>query len=309
MLKLKRIGRPPDNFDRFIAEVASGLGELYGPAAKAEYESEAMHSAQLGMGHADVDTVAVFEGTQAVGLLMSIVREDIGRLVFIHVLHAYAGRGVEDKLLHETTNTLRAGGVEGIVSECLPFCPIQEETVYSKLGFRSVKRAIMGAPVSWPALALQGPIESRPLHPDDIPAAAEALVAAYRGAPDRELLNEVQTPKAAGAYIQSVVAGAFGKTAAAYHRVVEKEGRIAALSLSARVAPDVGFLLQIAVHPDFRGKGVGTGLMKELTRALQEDGMQRLALGVTLSNPARRLYARLGLKTWRELTTYVWSRP
>jgi len=57
--------------------------------------------------------------------------------------------------------------------------------------------------------------------------------------------------------------------------------------------------IAIAVHPDWRGRGLGTRLMHELVTVARTAKFTQLSLSVDADNPARRLYERLG---YRELT-------
>jgi ribosomal protein S18 acetylase RimI-like enzyme len=69
------------------------------------------------------------------------------------------------------------------------------------------------------------------------------------------------------------------------------------------LAPDTWYVNVIAVHPDFRGQGIGSRLLAEAERAARETGKSGLSLIVADANDgARRLYARIG---YREIA----SRP
>lgn len=49
----------------------------------------------------------------------------------------------------------------------------------------------------------------------------------------------------------------------------------------------------IAVHPDMRGRGIGTGLLSEISRFASDEGYECIRLDVIDTNPdARRLYER-----------------
>lgn len=53
----------------------------------------------------------------------------------------------------------------------------------------------------------------------------------------------------------------------------------------------------VAILPEFRGKGIATKLMAELIRYVQKRGVTAMTLEVRPSNaPARALYARYGFK-------------
>ena len=58
--------------------------------------------------------------------------------------------------------------------------------------------------------------------------------------------------------------------------------------MSGYVPPNI--LLYIAVSPENRGRGIGTGLMKEAFRRAEGD----IKLHVEYDNPAKRLYERMG---------------
>jgi len=72
-------------------------------------------------------------------------------------------------------------------------------------------------------------------------------------------------------------------------------------------APTVGFvlsrgaageeeLLLIAVHPDYRAKGVGTALIKRFIDASLQRGTERLFLEMRDGNPAEKLYLAMGFE-------------
>ena len=56
-------------------------------------------------------------------------------------------------------------------------------------------------------------------------------------------------------------------------------------------------ITNVAVAPEYRGKGVGTALMTELVRHVKEQGITAMTLEVRPSNaPALALYAKFGMK-------------
>jgi ribosomal protein S18 acetylase RimI-like enzyme len=54
-------------------------------------------------------------------------------------------------------------------------------------------------------------------------------------------------------------------------------------------------IVDIALTPPFRGRGLGTGVLRELI-AEAEAGGRKLSIHVEMHNPARRLYERLGFR-------------
>ncbi|MFZ5591519.1 MAG: ribosomal protein S18-alanine N-acetyltransferase [Bacillota bacterium] len=61
------------------------------------------------------------------------------------------------------------------------------------------------------------------------------------------------------------------------------------------VVIDEGHITNVAVHPDWRGRGLGRRLLQELIRQAKQKGVLRMTLEVRQSNQvARRLYSTLG---------------
>jgi ribosomal-protein-alanine N-acetyltransferase len=63
-----------------------------------------------------------------------------------------------------------------------------------------------------------------------------------------------------------------------------------------RGAADEEELLLIAVHPDHRGRGVGTALLQRFIAAAEARGAARLFLEMRDGNPAESLYLQAGFE-------------
>jgi ribosomal protein S18 acetylase RimI-like enzyme len=63
-------------------------------------------------------------------------------------------------------------------------------------------------------------------------------------------------------------------------------------------------VMDIALAPSFRGRGIGTGLLRALMAEADESGC-KLSIHVEANNPARRLYERLGFQPAGERGVYV----
>ena len=65
--------------------------------------------------------------------------------------------------------------------------------------------------------------------------------------------------------------------------------------VGAQIVPDEADMMNVAVHPDYRRRGVARMLVGSLVEALIKRGSHRLTLEVRASNePAKRLYETLG---------------
>jgi len=66
-----------------------------------------------------------------------------------------------------------------------------------------------------------------------------------------------------------------------------------------------GHIISLAVDKDFRGKDVGTLLVKHLLRTFEENGIRKVKLEVRKSNKiAQNLYKKLGFFEAKELPKY-----
>lgn len=89
--------------------------------------------------------------------------------------------------------------------------------------------------------------------------------------------------------------------------VASVEGRIVGYSASVLKGLE-GHLLSIAVHPDYRGLGIGERLLRENIKRLKELGARRVVLEVRVSNAAAiRLYRKLGFEIRALLKNYYWD--
>ena len=85
--------------------------------------------------------------------------------------------------------------------------------------------------------------------------------------------------------------------------VIEVEGEPAGRLYVHRGPSDIR-IMDIALAPAFRGRGIGTELLRGLMAEAQESG-RKLSIHVEMNNPARGLYERLGFRPAGEHGVYV----
>jgi ribosomal protein S18 acetylase RimI-like enzyme len=78
----------------------------------------------------------------------------------------------------------------------------------------------------------------------------------------------------------------------ARYEIILQDGVPAGRLLTDRTPEDL-LLIDIALLPDFRGRGIGSGIVRRLQAEAAQAG-QSVRLHVETFNPARRLYERLG---------------
>lgn len=58
--------------------------------------------------------------------------------------------------------------------------------------------------------------------------------------------------------------------------------------------------LAISLYEEYRGKGIGTALMRKITAAYADKGFKKLSLAVQKANYAVKMYEKVGFKTVSE---------
>lgn len=308
-LNPRQVGDLPANLDAFIAEIGAGVRTLYGDAAARAY----LERAPRGFGAAAAASTAylwvVDGGEGARGLLLGAMRGDIAEITLVHVLAPFRGTGIEHALVAAAVGHFQEMGVRAVVSEPVAHGDIDLAGAFGVAGCVSVERGLFMA--STREVAGGGGEEMEggtPLGAAQFREAAEVIAAAYVDHPGRLIHPEVSDVSSAHEYLLRVLAGVFGPVLPHYCRVAVREGRCAGVLLGCELAPEVGFVLQVAVRPEFRGQGIATGLLKGFAEAAQAAGVARLGLGVTLDNPARRIYERAGFGLVRAVTAFHWWR-
>jgi ribosomal-protein-alanine N-acetyltransferase len=92
------------------------------------------------------------------------------------------------------------------------------------------------------------------------------------------------------------IADGFTDDAERFALVAEAEGRIAAHAALLR-SGDTGWVANVAVNPEFRGRGIARQLLDRLAVHASEIGLSRLCIHVREDNlSARRAYEKAGFR-------------
>lgn len=110
--------------------------------------------------------------------------------------------------------------------------------------------------------------------------------------PDRTILEQPEL---------SLYYEGFGNGTADYCIVAEVNGEVAG-AVWTRIMNDYGHVddntpsFAISLYKEFRGKGIGTTMMKEMLKLLKEQGYKKASLAVQKANYAVRMYESVGFK-------------
>lgn len=308
-MEIKRLSLLPENAQDFVDEGTEGIRRLYGAAAAAYYAEVGLENFRMAVAHATILALGAFEGTRAVGMFLAVRRVPAAHISYIHVLRGYEGRGIEQDLLEEALAELKRDEFEHIACEYVPMCRLDLADVFAAHGFECVARRLMIAPLDHPALTRSDVGRCVPYGVADWDEVAQCLVDAYVDNPGRRLHIDVTDKALAFGFVTRVAAGNFGKVRPGYGQAVMYGYRCAGVVLGCEAAPDLGFVLQVAVRLEYRRRGLAMLLIQNVAEAFRESGLKRMALGVTDGNPARCLYERLGFRTLRPMDVYFWWRP
>ena len=97
----------------------------------------------------------------------------------------------------------------------------------------------------------------------------------------------------------------FGKNQDDYCLVAETGNKVIG-AVWARIMNDYGHIdnntpsLSISLYREYRNKGIGTSLMKEMLKLLRDKGYHQVSLSVQKANYATKMYLKLGFKIIRE---------
>jgi ribosomal protein S18 acetylase RimI-like enzyme len=141
--------------------------------------------------------------------------------------------------------------------------------------------------------------------------AAQLIASAYAGHIDSRINDQYRTTAGARRFLHNIVqypgCGTFYRPAscAAFEATT---GRMCGVSLASLVAPEAGHITQICVSPAVRGTGIGYAMLRQSILAFREMGCDSVSLTVTADNSdAVRLYERVGFRTVRRFSAYVWE--
>ena len=93
----------------------------------------------------------------------------------------------------------------------------------------------------------------------------------------------------------------FGTGSADYCLVAEEDGRVAG-AVWTRIMNDYGHVddgtpsFAISLYREYRGRGIGTQLMRQMLDLLREEGYRQASLAVQKANYAVRMYEKAGFR-------------
>jgi ribosomal protein S18 acetylase RimI-like enzyme len=258
---------------------------------------------------------ALIEDDEVAGYMYYVVEENKGLIGDLFVRSAMRTPESENVLLEAALGPILAGPNIDRVESQLMMLQEARPMAAKYAEFLSVyERNFMRLDLERAALAhgnVRRPmyVEKWSDHYQD--AAAQLIAAAYFGHIDSRINDQYRTALGARRFLYNIVqypgCGAFFRPAS-YAAFQAVSGQLCGISLASLVAPERGHITQICVLPSVRGTGIGHELLRQSLTALRDMGCRSVSLTVTARNEdAVTLYERVGFRTVRRFSAYVWE--
>jgi ribosomal protein S18 acetylase RimI-like enzyme len=145
----------------------------------------------------------------------------------------------------------------------------------------------------------------------DYQPSAGVITAAYRTHIDSEINDQYRTNAGSMRFLNNIVrfpgCGVFD-TDSSFVAIHKPSNAIIGLILCSRVKDDVGHVTQVCLLPEYRGEGIGEGLIAATYHSLRSRNFDLLSLTVTEANHrAVDLYKKLGFEERRVFDAFVWE--
>ena len=261
--------------------------------------------------------VALADGKQSVGYIYFLANKDkgsIGALYTTQTDKADKAQNVADDLLELAIACFQdSGGIRHIEAQIFPFHGRNFERIFNKYGFRHYPRRYLFRNIDTDVTEKEpaAPVKIIPWDSTLISRAAGMTAACYREHIDYEILEDYHTPENCENYLGGLVAnpgcGIFLPDVSFI--CLDGQENICGYVICSRIS-DVGALIpQIATHPAWQGRGLGTMLMNRCLQRLRAMNFRSLSLVVTAENPrACEWYRRMGFQPRREFGAFTWNR-
>ncbi len=110
-------------------------------------------------------------------------------------------------------------------------------------------------------------------------------------------------------FLEKVEESAFGEFIDGASQVLMNEDRIIGFCLLVKKGENIN-IPDVGIFPSFQGRGLGKALLVNTISSflISDDSVQRINLAVTLSNPAKFLYEKVGFRITEEFSAIIYDK-
>lgn len=307
-------------FRPLLTEYGTEAGERYG-----WFVTSLMRPLVKGLASGRFEGYVAQAGRRTAGIVAYAEYRGTARISILHVSNEWRNLGVDEQLLDAALADMRDDPARlpprRILSEAMVVSHHDQDAMWGSRGFSVVPRLIMRTtlerPAARPRMVLARDAATRDGRPfrlrgwqaADIRPVTEVLRKASGSSVDRDIYPELLDPEQAGAALRGIAAGSCGRFDRRCTGVATTPGGAPiGVVLCSRCRPGEAFIIEVAVEPDWQGRGVGTALVGRSVELLAGQGVTSVSLGVTRSNAAAlRLYERAGFRPAGEFGSYSWT--
>jgi len=257
---------------------------------------------------------AAIEQGRAVGYSFFVYEDHKGLIGNLFVSGPYCGPTEGQLLTHVIETMQETPGIRRIEAQLMNFGAASLEPTFRREHFQTFRRQFMLLHLEeagkLPPRALPE-FELRPWHERYFEDAGALITRAYRDHVDTEINDQYSTMAGATRFLRNIInypgCGTFYPPGSllAFH---QKTGLLCGLVLTSVVHHQVGHITQVCASPEFHGSGIGYELIRRSAEAFRAGGFDGVSLTVTSANHrAVRLYERMGFRTLKEFSAYVWN--
>ncbi|MHA1909143.1 MAG: GNAT family N-acetyltransferase, partial [Candidatus Thorarchaeota archaeon] len=140
---------------------------------------------------------------------------------------------------------------------------------------------------------------------------AEIIYKANSGSIDVQVFPEFfSTIEAVNQLLENIENDRYGKYKEPHSKIISCNGKFIGVCFLTMTSDDTGYIPDIALLPEYRGKGLGKSLLiyslKEMMN--EEEGLKKNNLDVTKANPAKHLYESLGYEDVTHYSMFNWTK-
>ncbi len=308
-MDIRRITKAPANLRQFVEAISPEYGRIYGKTAAAVYRLNGPAQLAATISHPAIRAYATLDGDQARALLFVRPSTDRQLLSFFHVLPGHGGPDDALELLSHMHHDMPADAARAVYTDFIPLGTHDLRPAFDSVGYKHVERTIMKTDCHTRATGDPCDYEVREASIEDIPALAALLFLAYVSHPESHLYEEVRSPEEACLFLSNSMTGFYGPCPPGFALGAWDGTTCIGLAIGSEIVAEMGFVLHMAVHPDYQGRGVGGPLLSALTNGFANHRLTYAALGVTCTNPAVHLYRKSGFDAVHQFPVYYHLDP
>jgi ribosomal protein S18 acetylase RimI-like enzyme len=236
----------------------------------------------------------------------------LGVIAGLVVSPDWSSADVGEMLLKKAVDEVREKGVSRIESQFLSIdCPWLAPA-FERQGFRAYWREVLRLDIRRPrrAVSPSARVDLEPWQETHFRDAVPIMRAAYHGGVEAEIHARYHTLDGCQMVLDDILnQGSCGTLVADASALARDRGQGIGFVVVTEVAPRQGHLAQVAVLPEYQGRGIGQSLLEFCVSRLAELRFDTLSLIVSRSNDrALRTYQAIGFQSVLAFPAFVWER-